>query len=85
MNKRSVIQVLPVGMREAIEETLDSLWNDAETLGRVALKRGMFDGDYEAEIMFRNSSGSLIFAKGSDRDRNAALAKCINEARNLGA
>lgn len=67
-------------------ETLDSLWHEAETLGRVSVDSAIgSNGAYRARIRFERKSGTTIWAEGNDSEIKAALAMAINEARELGA
>lgn len=66
-------------------ETLDALWIEAESLGRVEVTCCIWDKEYTAEITFTLPSGTRIYAKGKDRVITFALAAAIDEARSLGA
>jgi len=66
-------------------QTLDQLWHEAEQLGRVSIEPKTFSDAYRARIRFDRKSGSTIWAEGIDMNAAFALAKAINEARDLGA
>lgn len=65
-------------------ETLDSLWAEAEALGKVGVDY-TFSGGYKATVNFKTASGSNIFAHGEGRRPHEALRSAIAEAMSLGA
>lgn len=68
-------------------ETFDSLWEQAEQLGRVSVETRIFGtgGKYEAEIVFNRLSGTSVYAKARHDSRTEALRGAIIEAVELGA
>ncbi len=67
-------------------QSLDQLWHEAEQLGEVEVRRGWStDPKYEVHIDFRRKSGTRISARGKDHMIAVAVAKAINEAREMGA
>ena len=66
-------------------ETLDELWHEAEGLGRVEVDSDYRGEVYSASIKFDRKSGTRIYAKGTDSSIHVAMAKAINEAREMGA
>lgn len=64
--------------------TLDYLWEQASSLGRVKVDHGIIDGQY-VEIQFKRKSGSLVYAKGYSSDIREAFRLVIAEAVDLGA
>jgi len=67
-------------------QTLEQLWHGAEQLGIVEVDHAFCERDtYRARIRFYRKSGSMIWAEGKDQNIAFALAKAINEARDLGA
>lgn len=65
--------------------TLDQLWHEAESLGRVSVESKIISEKYEAEIVFQRKSGTRIYAKFEHQNAAIALAGAINEAREMGA
>ncbi len=74
-----------VGMEATPAQSLDQLWAEAESLGRVSVDRFLSDGDYRVDINFSRRSGTTVYARGRDRGIAYALARAINEAREMGA
>lgn len=68
-----------------VQETLDSLWYEAEKLGRIEVDHPIGDAAYRVRIRFQRRTGTLIWAEGKHSDIHVALARAINEARELGA
>lgn len=66
-------------------QTMDQLFAEAETLGKVSIEPKTFGDGYDAQIAFSRRSGTRIYAKGSDQSAICALANAINEARIMGA
>jgi len=64
-------------------QTLDQLWHEAETLGKVTVSN--WSGKYEVSICFERRSGTRIYASGKDSKIEFAMAASINEAREMGA
>jgi hypothetical protein len=65
------------------QTTLDELWAEAETLGKVGVDD--WSGEYKATISFTTRSGSHIRASGKHKSPAVALGMAINEARGFGA
>lgn len=65
-------------------QTLDALWHEAESLGRVQADND-WRGTYTASIRFERKSGTTITAVGKNTNIAFALADAINEAREMGA
>lgn len=65
-------------------QTLDELWNEAESLGRVSIEAD-WNRLYKAQIMFTRKSGTRIYAEGKHSVALIALSAAINEAREMGA
>ncbi|MBY6055356.1 hypothetical protein [Leisingera daeponensis] len=65
-------------------ETLDSLWAEAEALGKVGVDH-TFSGGYRATVNFHTASGSNVFAHGEGKRPHEALRGAMAEARSLGA
>lgn len=78
-----LMQVLRPGAAAQVV-TLDELWREAEGLGRVNVDAG-WDSDhpYKVDIKFRNSAGSLIWARGTAMNIHDALLAAITEAKRL--
>jgi hypothetical protein len=86
MNLLSKIVGSASTLEAAPAQTLDQLWHEAEQLGRVEVDKRIFgEGEYDVSIRFDTRSGSSVSAKGRDRVIHFAMAKAINEARDLGA
>ena len=66
-------------------QTMDQLFAEAESLGKVSIEANSFRDVYDAQIVFSRKSGTRIYAKGSDQSAICALANAINEAREMGA
>jgi hypothetical protein len=66
-------------------QSLDQLWHEAEQLGVVTVDNGWNGGAYEAKIRFSRASGTSITAVGKSDQIAFALAKAIDEAREMGA
>lgn len=66
-------------------QTLDELWHEAEQLGRVSVDKSWGKNAYEVVVRFETRGGSSVSAKGTDTNIAFAVAKAINEARELGA
>jgi hypothetical protein len=66
-------------------QSLDQLWHEAEQLGVVTVDNGWRGGAYEAKIRFARSSGTTITAVGKSDNIAFAMAKAIDEAREMGA
>lgn len=66
-------------------QTLDELWHEAEQLGRISVDKSWGKNAYEVVIRFDTRGGSAVSAKGTDTNIAFAVAKAINEARELGA
>ena len=75
----------PVTLEATRAQTLDELWHEAEQLGRVEADHAVFEKEYRVRIMFTRRSGTTVWAEGKDRNIAFALAKAINEARDMGA
>jgi hypothetical protein len=64
--------------------TLDSLWKEADKLGRVSLEQSYILGKpIEAKVRFTLPTGGRISACGVHTDPAIALGKAIDEARRL--
>jgi hypothetical protein len=66
------------------EIRLEDAISEAESIGKVSMDQS-YDRSWRVSIMFNNSRGSTIFAKGQDRALLIALGNAVNEARELGA
>ena len=66
-------------------ETLDQLWHEAAQLGALRVGQYSRDGVFNAQITFERASGTKIEAVGKDTSVHVAVAKAINEAREMGA
>lgn len=66
------------------QQTLDQLWHEAETLGRVSIETDWNDL-YKARVRFQRKSGTTIYAEGKHSNALIALSIAVNEARELGA
>lgn len=66
------------------QQTLDQLWHEAESLGRVSVEDD-WHGVYKAQIRFKRKSGTTIWAEGKHTSALIALSMAINEAREMGA
>lgn len=66
-------------------QSLDQLWHEAEQLGVVTVDNGWSGGAYEAKIRFSRASGTRITAVGKSDNIAFAMAKAIDEAREMGA
>lgn len=70
----------------ALATSFAALWDQAEAFGSVTLDGDNFGGKlYRAKIKFRRPSGSLVFAEGTDDDKEEALRLAISEAVQLSA
>lgn len=65
--------------------TLDELWTEAESLGRIEVEHPVFKDTYRVEIMFDTKSGSSVRAKFEAPRIWDAVHGAILEARSLGA
>ena len=65
-------------------ESLDELWLEAEQLGVVTVDNGWRGSAYEVKIRFSRTSGTSITAVGKSDNIAFAMAKAINEAREMG-
>lgn len=63
--------------------SLDALWHQAETLGRVAVDHAIGDSAYRVRICFTRSTGSTVWAEGRDGNIAFALENAISEAQTL--
>jgi hypothetical protein len=64
--------------------TPEELIRMAEKLGRLYVEPESWSSRcYKAQIRFQNSSGSMIWATGTDTDFFGAIAKAIQEAGRL--
>lgn len=72
-------------LHAAPAESLDRLWHEAEQLGIVTVDNAWRGGAYEAKIRFSRKSGTSITAVGTSDNIAFAMAKAINEAREMGA
>lgn len=66
-------------------ETLDSLWRQAERLGRVEVDRPVFDSVYRVRIRFERNTGTVVLAEGRNANIAFAVSDAIREAQALGA
>lgn len=64
--------------------TLDSLWAEAEIIGRVEVDKAWGGNAYKVQIRFSRASGTTVWATGEDMDIRRALQSAIAEARLLG-
>lgn len=74
-----------VSMSKLREITLDELWREAETLGRIGVERNWEGTSYKVEIRFRRKSGTRINAIGEHSAIHEAIGRAIDEAREMGA
>lgn len=65
--------------------SLDQLWHEAEQLGKVEVDHAICSSAYRVQIRFERRSGTKIWAQGEDTNIAFAMAKAINEAREMGA
>ncbi|AKJ28815.1 hypothetical protein [Caldimonas brevitalea] len=65
-------------------QSLDSLWHEAEHLGKVSVDSTWGDA-YRVRICFDRKSGTTVWAEGRNTKIEFALADAINEAREMGA
>lgn len=65
--------------------TLDEVWRETESLGRVEVDHLCSNGKYRVQIRFDRKSGTMIYATGIDDDIVCAVSKAVDEARELGA
>lgn len=72
-------------LEAAPAQSLDQLWHEAEQLGVVTIDNGWRGGAYEAKIRFSRVSGTSITAVGKSDNIAFAMAKAIDEAREMGA
>lgn len=75
----NVLSITPVQ-----QQTLDQLWHEAESLGRVSVE-SEWSGVYKARIRFDRKSGTTVWAEGKHSAAIVALSIAINEAREMGA
>lgn len=66
------------------DETLDELWLQAATLGRVSLEMSILHRGIDAEIAGKMPSGSRAQCSARKDDPRDALRAAIAEARMLG-
>jgi len=66
-------------------ESLDQLWHEAASLGWVRVWTNEYNRNVEVTITFTRRSGTKVEAKGNDQNIAFAMAKAINEAREMGA
>lgn len=64
--------------------TLDEVWREAESIGRISVEKTIFSGKYRAQIAFDTRHGSC-YAKAEHDSALIALGMAINHARQLGA
>ena len=73
------------GVTPVAPETLDQLWHEAVSLGWIRVWQNEYNRAYEVTITFKRPSGTEIKAVGKDSEIGAAIAKALNEAREMGA
>lgn len=67
-------------------DTLDQLWQEAQSLGDVKVNDKVFrDNGEGVHIVFQASSGSRIYAYSEHTEIREAFRRAIAEARRLGA
>jgi hypothetical protein len=67
-------------------QSLDRLWHEAEHLGTIEVDHRIGGGGaYRVQIRFSRRSGTTVWALGEDTNIAFAMAKAINEAREMGA
>ncbi len=71
----SIVQGAPI--------TLEDIWKQAESIGRIKIEREYNNPVYKIEIHFKNSTGSTIWATAHNADIGTGLMMAINEARRL--
>lgn len=77
----SNLKVFPGGAE--VSDALGDAWQRAESYGRPELERAMFGIAYDAQIVCRTPTGSLLFAKASGDTPVAALNAAIDEAERV--
>jgi len=67
--------------------SMDDMLREAMKLGSIDLKQDSWnrESSWTAEITFKRASGTRIHAKGTDTNPWFAMAKAIDEAREMGA
>ena len=67
----------------SVDDGLGALWDAAEKIGSPSLEMQTFGKRYRAEIMFRTSRGSTVYARGDSDERDEAMRIAISEAREI--
>jgi fructose-bisphosphate aldolase class 1 len=84
-----MLTLIPAGAEPRVEtltpESLDQLWHEATQLGCLRVYQSEYNRAYEVTISFSRPTGTKIEARGKDSEIGAAVAKAINEAREMGA
>lgn len=79
LSRSTVVDLVPA-------QSLDSLWEEAETLGRIEVDHSWKNrDDYRVRIRFERKTGTTVWAEGNDKNIAFAVASAINEAREMGA
>lgn len=79
LSRSTVVDLVPA-------QSLDSLWKEAEALGRIEVDHSWSNrDDYRVRIKFERKTGTTVWAEGSDKNIAFAVASAINEAREMGA
>lgn len=81
----NLFKVKQAEMEAAPSESLDRMWHEAEQLGLIEVDRPIFKSCYRVTIRFERRSGTSVRAVGEDQNIAFAMAKAINEAREMGA
>lgn len=79
--------VIPSKIQQLHAVSLDELWREAESLGRIKIDSPTWSRSdpYEVTITFHRRSGTRVHAVGKNTDICFAMADAINEAREMGA
>ncbi len=70
---------------EARRITLDDLWQEGGSIGRVKIEHPIFSDGVRVEIKFETQRGSAVYAKGIGSDVYTAFQNALSEAYDLGA
>jgi hypothetical protein len=70
---------------EARRITLDDLWSEGASMGRVEIDQPVFTDGVRVTIKFETKRGSVVYAKASGSDVYSAFQCALSEAYDLGA
>ena len=70
---------------EVRQITLDNLWQEASSLGRIEIDEPIFSKEIRVTIKFETPRGSVVHAKASGADVYIAFQCALSEAYELGA